>query len=328
MLCASPIPFRSGFRRCDTCTKCRRAKRAMVVARLLIEALGHERVSFITLTYAPANLPAGGTLYRPDLRTFLKRLRRTYQYNLSIDPRISNLPPDLLAEQSRLRFFTAGEYGERFARPHFHVVTYGADKATTINGEPFAKMVHRSWGLGSTHIGSNFTDAAANYCASYAAKGMTKKGLPVLEGRSPEFASWPTRPGLGVVGLPILLRRLLGGVEPAEFVARHGSLPSSALLNGKVHTFGRYLTPKLYEAAGFNPREYAVLREFQSLNASAEARDAHLVALLGEALSTGDLGLEEAVTTILERLPAAPSMADAADKVRASSIFKARKAVP
>lgn len=322
MLCASPIPFRSGFRRCETCTKCLRAKRATVVARLLIEALGHERVSFVTLTYAPANLPAGGSLNRADLRAFLMRLRINYRRALARDPRTSNLPPDLLAEQSALRFFTAGEYGDKGGRPHFHCVTYGADKATTINGEFFARMVQRSWGLGDVHIGSTFTDAAANYCASYAAKGLTKKGLPVLEGRHPEFAAWPKKPGLGVVGLPVLLARLLGGLSPAEFVARHGALPSSALLGGKVRSFGRYLAPKFYEAAGFDAVAFRALREGQLLRQSAEARDKALLGLLGEALETGDLGLEEAVTAALER--PAPPLDDPRERVAARVAARVR----
>lgn len=302
MLCASPIPFRSGFRRCETCTKCLRAKRATVVARLLIEALGHERVSFITLTYAPENRPSGGSLYRPDLRAFLMRLRINYSRALARDPRTANMPPELLAEQSKLRFFSAGEYGTKNdCHPHFHCVTYGADKSTRINGERFHDMVHRAWGLGRTNVGSSFTDAAATYVASYAAKGMTKKGLPVLEGRAPEFAAWPTRPALGVIGLPMLLRRLLGGASPDEFIARHGALPSSALLGGKVRAFGRCLTPKLYEAAGFDLAAFRAMREGQLLRQSSEARDKALLGLLGEALDTGDLGLEEAVTAVLER---------------------------
>lgn len=313
MACASPVRVRGSLYRCQHCPSCLKAKRALVVGRLLIEALGHDRVSFITLTYAPEHRPADGSIHWPDLRAAMMRLRINYRRALARDPRTSNLPPDVLAQSSRLRAFHAGEYSTRNNHPHFHSVIYGADKGTIINGERFHDLVQRSWGLGRTNVGSNFTDAAALYVASYAAKGMTKKGAAVLEGRAPEGARFPQRPGLGVAGLPVLLRRLLGGLTPDEFIARHGALPSTALLGGKVRSLGRTLTPKLYEAAGFNPNAHRVHAEFQSLKRADEARNARLLGLLDEALATGDLGLEEAVTSILER--PAPSIADAAEKV-------------
>ena len=51
----------------------------------------------------------------------------------------------------------------------------------------------------------------------------------------------------------------------------------------------------------FNHHAYRVHTEFQALKRDAW-RDTRLIALLDEALATGDLGLEEAISTILSDL--------------------------
>ena len=74
--------------------------------RILLEQLLHEYSSFITLTYSEDSSPDDGSLRPCDLQKWLKRIRR------SVVP-------------AKLRFFGVGEYGDKFARPHYHVALFG-----------------------------------------------------------------------------------------------------------------------------------------------------------------------------------------------------------
>lgn len=104
---------------CGHCVGCRVDQAREWSNRLLMESLYHESAHFITLTYCKeyvhlvegTDLYSGEykvwqTLFKDDLTLFMKRLRRKFLNN-------------------KLRFYAAGEYGEKSERPHFHLVVFG-----------------------------------------------------------------------------------------------------------------------------------------------------------------------------------------------------------
>jgi hypothetical protein len=181
---------------------------------MMLESLCHSDSSFVTLTYAPDQLPEGATVVPKHTQDWLKRLRK-------------------LVGPLRLRYFLVGEYGELTQRPHYHAAVFGLAQSSQ-------KLVEESWGLGHVLVGSLTKDSCA-YIAQYVTKKMTSKADARLGGRHPEFARMSLRPGIGARFLervvPLLSPRVLelcGGDVPR--VLRHGSsdLP-----------LGRYLRSKL-----------------------------------------------------------------------------------
>ncbi len=157
------------------------------------EAQMHEASSFVTLTYADAFLPPGGSLRLSDFQKFMKRLRRRI---------------------GRVRFFHCGEYGENLHRPHYHALLFGcgfpdrvlwADRGT---GPVFrSDLLEELWPFGQSEIGSVTFESAA-YVARYVTKKVTGSAAAehytrvdeetgeffVLE---PEYATMSRRPGIG-----------------------------------------------------------------------------------------------------------------------------------
>lgn len=78
------------------------------------ELTGHKQASFVTLTYDPEHLPTNDGIWpslQPyDVALFLKRLRK-------------NLGPNW----GPIKVIYTGEYGERRARPHYHLIIFGVD---------------------------------------------------------------------------------------------------------------------------------------------------------------------------------------------------------
>lgn len=140
--------------------------------------------AFLTLTYDPKHLPPGGTLDLPEYQKFLKRLR-------------DKTGPGL-------RFFGCGEYGDKFGRPHYHIITFNYrpdDTKIAKKGQDFNYYTSREldeiWGLGSTIIGDVSFDSCA-YVARYCLKKITGKlAADHYQGRTPEFLTMSRRPGLG-----------------------------------------------------------------------------------------------------------------------------------
>lgn len=104
---------------CGNCIGCRLEYSRQWANRCMLELQYHESAYFLTLTYNDGNLPLRwhvdddtgeaapvATLVKRDWQLFMKRLRRSF--------------PD-----QQLRFFMAGEYGEKNFRPHFHAIVFG-----------------------------------------------------------------------------------------------------------------------------------------------------------------------------------------------------------
>lgn len=105
--------------RCGRCMGCRIDKSKEWANRCLLELQDHKDAYFLTLTYSDDYVPVSYfadpstaeaqpslTLRKRDFQLFMKRLRK----------RVS---PD------KIRFFGAGEYGDKTFRPHYHIIVFG-----------------------------------------------------------------------------------------------------------------------------------------------------------------------------------------------------------
>ena len=138
---------------CGQCVGCRLEYSRQWAMRCLDESKMHKENSFITLTYDQKHLPVDNSLDKRAFQLFMKRLRKRLD--------------------KRVRFYHAGEYGEKNGRPHYHAILFNFDfpdkKLHTIrNGYPvwISKSLDEIWGLGICEIGTVTYESAA-YVARY-----------------------------------------------------------------------------------------------------------------------------------------------------------------
>lgn len=180
---------------CGRCIGCRVDRSRQWAMRCLHEAKMHDQNCFVTLTYDDQSVPIDYSVKIRDWQLFMKRLRKRIGHN-------------------RVRFFAAGEYGDRLLRPHYHALLFGYDFPDKVLYTTRRKLeVYRSpllaevWPYGLHEIGSvTFQSAAytARYCikkvGGSAADEHYNRVSPV-DGRcyrvSPEFAVMSRRPGIG-----------------------------------------------------------------------------------------------------------------------------------
>lgn len=268
--CVKPVPFQGRTAPCSRCEPCRRLRAFFTISRLLVEGLAHEAIALVTLTYARKNLPPGGTLVPGHVREWARRLRRRFDHHSG----------------KVLRFFIVGEYGGKFGRPHYHVIVFGADLSTTVNGEKFLSVVRDCWGLGMVHIGDDWSDQAAGYVSGYVVKGHNVRGLDLLRGRHPEFSRWPQRPGLGVPGLAKLPLILNDGDVVPQFT--HA---------GRSRPLGAFLLDKARLAAGLSPADIRALKDRAREAGRVEARSLYPDRLAD--LTGGDVASIDAALSLL-----------------------------
>lgn len=205
---------------CRQCVGCRLALSRYWATRCVNESTLYKHNCFLTLTYDDKTLPVGYDirtgLYHPHFQDFMKRLRDRYNY-IGLDG------------ENGIRFYMCGEYGEKNARPHFHVLLFNFDFLdryhwTTRNGNPSYRSplldglpingIDRRfvedgalWPWGNAEIGEcNFQSAA--YVARYIMKKQTgKRAIEHYEvfdnetgevfSQRPEYNEMSTNPGIG-----------------------------------------------------------------------------------------------------------------------------------
>lgn len=143
---------------CGLCFGCKADRAREWAIRSYHEAQMHDESIFVTLTYAPQNLPPAGSLAPRDLQLFFKRMRRRgYSF----------------------RYFACGEYGDQRLRPHYHACMFGLglEKQTIAGrseaGHPqyFNDDLSAAWSLGRATF-ADFHPDAARYTAHYTAKKL------------------------------------------------------------------------------------------------------------------------------------------------------------
>lgn len=171
---------------CGRCAGCKLEHSRQWAIRCMHELRSHHGApsSFLTLTYEDRHLPPGRSLDLQHYQKFLKRLR-------------SEIGPGL-------RFFGCGEYGEKFGRPHYHLITFNyrpTDTKLLKRGAEFnyysSKSLDDLWGLGNTIIG-DVSFHSCGYVARYCMKKITgDKSAAHYQGRLPEFLTMSLKPGIG-----------------------------------------------------------------------------------------------------------------------------------
>lgn len=200
---------------CGRCTSCRLRRASDWAVRCVHEASLHERNCFITLTYDDEHVPHDFGLDVSHWQKFAKRLRKRF---------------------GPFRFFHAGEYGDRYLRPHYHAVLFGLDfrhdQVLYKQKREYAWYTSPSlaevWGQGNVLLGEmNYLTAA--YCARYT---MKKIGGPRAESHyervdtetgevfnvRPEYCTMSRRPGIGSGWL----EKYKEDVYPDDFVVDKG----------------------------------------------------------------------------------------------------------
>lgn len=135
---------------CGKCYECRQARISGWVFRCYKELERSTSAHFVTLTYEtdsiPINLLGQKTLLKSDLQTFFKTLRKK--------------------NETKLKYYACGEYGDQSERPHYHLILFNAETET----------IYQSWKKGAIYIGESVTEASIAYTAKY----ITKNGkVPV-----------------------------------------------------------------------------------------------------------------------------------------------------
>lgn len=259
MLCKRPIYVYAagGLVPCGQCLHCRSNARRKKTTRMLLESLTHEDALFVTLTYSDEFLPRDlydsvtgeliashptGCLDKRAVQLFLKRLRKKF-------------PP------KSIRYFVAGEYGEKRGRPHYHFVIWGI---------PYSRRndIYDSWcdpHTGKLMCNPDFLDvqvprdswAVSQYCCSYLMKRMTAPDDARLVGRPPEFCQ--SSQGIGKPSLDLLVRAFKTPSAQA-FIAINGDIPRAFVSNGKTFPIDRYMREKLIDALQITESAKAVGR--------------------------------------------------------------------
>lgn len=151
---------------CGRCMACRMEKTRQWGMRAEHEAKFHEENCFITLTYAPENLPP--SLEKRPLQLFMKRLRKA----------ITGIT---------VKYIASGELGDNHDNPHYHICLFGwmpkdLKFLYTRQGAKYytSKFLEMLWGYGFIVV-TDLNFATARYTAKYAIKkelGTKEKTRP------------------------------------------------------------------------------------------------------------------------------------------------------
>jgi len=212
---------------CGQCIGCRLERSRQWAIRCVHEASQHEDNCFITLTYAPACLPANASLVLKDFQDFFKRFRKQFVWN--------KIGPLEQFKVRQIRFFHCGEYGEKYERPHYHAVIFGFDFPDKVEFHPWdakrakrlrdagmkvywSEYLARLWPFGTHEIGTVTFESAA-YVARYITKKVTGENAAGWYGdRRPEYTTMSRRPGIGAAWF----KKFHDDVFPSDEVVMRG----------------------------------------------------------------------------------------------------------
>lgn len=225
MICGKKINIHGNELPCGRCMPCRINKKRMWTGRILLENKESRNSStFLTLTYDDEHLPKDKSLQPKDLIDYINRLRHS--------------------SLGGFRYFAVGEYGDKTARPHYHMAIFNAP------AHIWAERMDKAWKKGYTKAG-DIEPGSAAYIAGYCTKKMTTKDDPRLEGRYPEFSRMSKKPPLGAAGVR-RIADILTGKHGSAMLEKYRDVPSSYRIDGKLYPIGRYWKNHLREWVGCN----------------------------------------------------------------------------
>lgn len=174
---------------CGKCGRCLQRRKMEWSFRMMNELIHSKTAYFITLTYAPENVPYNKygqkTLIKTratdlkikkeaegkkrinnkwvdrSLQGFFKRLRQNHKRSKETIEWITNK----LEPSDKIKYYGCGEYGEERHRPHYHAIIFNAS----------IKAIEKSWTLGEIHI-MEATEANINYTMKYLDKRYGSEG--------------------------------------------------------------------------------------------------------------------------------------------------------
>jgi len=144
---------------CGKCMSCRVARTREWTVRLYHESGYWSKKCFITLTYDDEHMPEDKGIHKRDLQLWLKRIRKE--------------------TGKEMKYYACGEYGERFDRPHYHVIAFGI-------GAESADSVEKTWQKGFVKVGT-VTKDSIQYVAGYVRKKLSGEKAEIYKGRERPF---------------------------------------------------------------------------------------------------------------------------------------------
>ena len=185
---------------CGQCVGCRLEYSRQWAMRCMDEAQMHKENSFITLTYDDQHLPVDRSLDKRVFQLFMKRLRKKVK--------------------APIRYFHAGEYGDKYGRPHYHACIFGYSfpdrKFLKKTGSGYniymSSALQEVWENGYSSC-ADFSFETAAYVARYCLDKVriSEKSNDVMKEkyekryvdqstgvlRIPEYTTMSRRPGIG-----------------------------------------------------------------------------------------------------------------------------------
>ena len=229
---------------CGKCIECLKAKRRAWSERLQLEASCYPegQTWFITLTYDEEHIslcPEGRlglhSLVYEHFTAFIKRLR-DYVYR---SPEADYIR--LLSGDRKLRYFIGCEYGDRFARPHCHIILFGLDLSQcgelllyseTPEGKIFSSaFISRFWTYGFNTV-IVASPGNMSYVTGYVNKKLEKTEDYLSRGLKPEKCFMSTKPAIGTEFFESnkdLIKECGGYVNP--YTGSFHRVPRSSLRN-------------------------------------------------------------------------------------------------
>lgn len=194
---------------CGQCIGCRIQKSREWADRCMMEASYYDSNYFITLTYDDENVPVSEyfssvtgelceslTLVKRDLQLFFKRLRKRFSV-LDVNGKVT--------DESKIRFFACGEYGDQTLRPHYHAIVFNLHLDDLVfdrlsrDGFPIfvSPTIGDLWPYG-LHKVSNVSWETCAYVARYCTKKLTGSAASYYDyfQIEPQFSLMSRKPGL------------------------------------------------------------------------------------------------------------------------------------
>lgn len=183
---------------CGQCIGCRIQRSRIWSMRCSHEAQLWKDNIFLTLTYNPESVPR--SLVHRDVQLFLKRLRK---YIVSLNPYSRDSDKVFYDDwnfKNRVRYFMCGEYGEKFSRPHYHLILFNfKPKDMERRGRYYvSETISKLWPKGF-HLIGDVNYKTCNYVARYIFKkfiGPKEQFDLHYDGRVPEYIRMSTNPGI------------------------------------------------------------------------------------------------------------------------------------
>lgn len=230
MYCPEPKYIQGHYYPCGKCLICRAKRRRAWVGRMLLECEENPPVSMWTLTYDEDHVPTGedgrNILRSQDLTDFLKRARKHLWEHWRV----------------RFRFFAVGEYGKRYCRPHFHIITWG------IPPECHRAFCSR-WSAGFVSNDGHPTNRGLAYVAGYVSKKMQDNSDPRVADLPPEYAVMSMRPGIGTQSIKRFAEAYTSGAGRA-YLEKHGDVCLLYKHQDRTYVLDQTMAEKLREAVG------------------------------------------------------------------------------